>query len=205
MDILTELILPYIILYKYWALFVVTFFSALFIPIPAGTLLIASSAFASQGYFKISTLLIIVIIANIAGDNLSYLLAKLYGKKVFSHIPFINKVLNSKDFILVEKGISKKSGFIIILSRFEVISTITLNIICGISKIKYKKFLTYEIIGTFANVLFYSSVGYFFGDNWQAINKLIGNFSIIFFIMIIITISFFWGKMMHKLKSELQN
>jgi len=62
------------------------------------------------------------------------------------------------------------------------------------SKVSYKKFVTYEIIGTFANVSFYATLGYFFGDSWQAVNKLIGDFSIIFFLLIILGVSLFWKK-----------
>ena len=92
MDLLVQAILPYILLYKYWALFVVTFLASLAIPIPAGTLLIASAAFASQGYFNIYILLIVVIAANLVGDNVSYWLARLYGERALSNIPFIKKI-----------------------------------------------------------------------------------------------------------------
>lgn len=199
MDFLTQFILPYIILYKYLALFIVTFSAALVVPIPAGTLLVASSAFASQGYFNLPLLLFWVIVANILGDNLSYFFARKYGKRLISHIPYIRKILVSKDFITIEKSINKSPGFIIVLSRFEVISTITLNIICGLSKVNYKKFLKNEIIGTFANVIFYSSIGYIFGNSWEIVNRLIGNFSIIFFVIVILGVSLFWRKIIRRL------
>jgi membrane-associated protein len=203
MDIIVQYILPYVLIYKYLALFIITFLAATFIPIPAGTLLIASAAFASQGYFNISTLLIVVIIANILGDSTSYWLSRLYGKQFLSRIIFLKKILESKNFNLIEKGINNKFSFVILISRFEVLSTITLNIISGIGKINYKKFLTYEVIGTFANVIFYSSLGYFFGDNWQSVNKLIGNFTIVLFLIIILCVSFFWKQLMHKLSKSI--
>ena len=119
MDILIQAILPFVLIYKYWALFTLTFLASLAIPIPAGTILIASAAFASQGYFNITTIFIVVIIANIAGDNVSYWLARLYGKKVFSYIKFTKKILESKNFELIEKIISHRPGFIVFISRFE--------------------------------------------------------------------------------------
>ena len=194
MDFLVQAIIPYVLLYKYSALFVITFLASLIVPIPAGTLLVASSAFASQGYFNMTTLIITVIIANIIGDNLSYWLARLYGRVILSKVAFFRKILASKNFILVERSIDRHTGPFIIISRFEVISNLTTNIICGMSKVSYKKFVTYEIIGTFANVSFYATLGYFFGDSWQAVNKLIGDFSIIFFLLIILGVSLFWKK-----------
>ncbi|MFA6355416.1 MAG: DedA family protein [Candidatus Paceibacterota bacterium] len=199
MDILVQIILPYIITYKYVALFIFTFLASFILPIPAGTLLIASSAFASQGYFNIYLILLVVIMANILGDNLSYLVARLYGKQVLSKIPFTKTILNSKNFILIEKNISNHPGLIIIISRFEVLSTLTINFICGLGKASYKKFLKYEIIGALLSILFYAILGYSFGDNWKTINKIMGEFSILFFFIIILGISIFWKKILLKL------
>lgn len=203
MDFLTQAILPYILLYKYWAIFIVTFLASLAIPIPAGTLLIASAAFASQGYFNISTLLLVVIAANISGDNVSYWIARLYGESTLSKIKFFNKIISSKSFIIIEKNIAKRPGFVILLSRFEVISTLTINMICGLGKTTYKKFMLFEIFGTFLSVLFYALIGYTFGDSWQAINKLIGNFSIVFFLLVAISISLFGKKIVARLNKNI--
>jgi membrane-associated protein len=205
MDFLVQAIIPYILLYKYWALFITTFLASFALPIPAGTLLIASAAFSSQGYFNIAIIFIVVLIANIAGDNLSYWFARLYGRHLLSRIPFIQKILVSKDFNLIEKGISRRPGFIIFISRFEVISTLTINLICGLGKATYKKFLLFEALGSLANVIFYIIIGYSFGDSWQAVNKLIGNFSILLFLVIALGISLFWKKILAKLKKEMEN
>ncbi len=203
MDLLVQAILPFVLLYKYWAIFIITFLASLAIPVPAGTLLIASAAFASQGYFNLFTLLIVVILANLIGDNISYWMARLYGEKVLSKIYFIKKILNSKNFNIIERNISKRPGFVIILSRFEVISTLTINFICGLGRTTFKKFMIYEIIGTFSSVLFYAIIGYSFGDSWQAVSKLIGNFTILLFSLIALGISLFWKKIVNRLNKNL--
>jgi membrane-associated protein len=199
MNFLVQIILPYILLYKYYALFAVTFLASSILPIPAGTLLVVSAAFASQGYFKIYTLLIVIILANIIGDNVSYWIARLYAKKFFYKIGFLKKILTSTNFLSIEKGISRHPGLFVVISRFEVVSTLTINLICGMSKTSYKKFVMFEVIGTFANVLFYSSVGYFFSASWQVVNKLIGGFTVLFFFIIVLMISVFWKKVLNKL------
>ncbi len=203
MDFLVQALIPYILLYKYWALFVITFLAASSLPIPAGTLLVASAAFASQGYFNIAILLSIVVIANLIGDSLLYWLARLYGKKYLSRILFVNRIFKSNNFNLIEKNIIKRPGLIIFISRFEVISTLSINLICGISKISYKKFLKFEILGTFANVLFYTIVGYSFGNSWQAVNKIIGDFTIVLFLLIALVLSLFWKKVITKLNENI--
>ena len=83
MSFLIQFILPYILLYKYIALFVITFLASIALPIPAGGLLVASAAFASQGYFNIVKVIIVVIIANVLGDNVCYWLTRIFGIKIF--------------------------------------------------------------------------------------------------------------------------
>ncbi len=202
MDYLAQAILPYVLLYKYWALFVITFLASLALPIPAGTLLVASSAFAAQGYFNIAIVITVVIVANILGDNVLYWLARLYGEKILYKVGFLRKILTSRNFKLVEKRIAERPGFVIFISRFEVIATLTVNLICGMGKVSYRKFMLYEVIGAFIDAFFYGMLGYLFGDSWQAVNNLIGNFSILFFAAIALGVVLFWKKIIHRLGKE---
>jgi membrane-associated protein len=202
MDFLAQTILPYVLLYKYWALFIITFLSSLAIPIPAGTLLVASAAFASQGYFNIITILVVVIVANIIGDNISYWLARLYGKKIFDHFAFTRRIITSENFTLIEKGVRQRPGLIIFISRFEALATLSVNAICGMSGVSWRRFMLYEIIGAIADGLLYGMIGYIFGDSWQAVNKLIGNFSIIIFIILIGSVIIFWKRIAKNISTE---
>ena len=202
MDFLAQTILPYVLLYKYWALFFMTFLSSLAIPIPAGTLLVASAAFASQGYFGIVPVLLVVIIANIIGDNICYWLARRYGRQIFDYFNFTRKIIESKNFRLIEAKLRQRPGLVIFVTRFEAIATLSTNVICGMSHVPYKRFLVFEVIGAIGDALLYGMVGYLFGDSWQAVNNLIGNFSIIVFIILIGCVILFWKKIMKNLSVE---
>lgn len=205
MDFLAQTILPYVLIYKYYALFIGTFLSSLAIPIPAGTLLVASSAFASQGYFHITGVLLVVVIANIIGDNICYWVARIYGTTVFNYFAFTRKIINSKNFKLIEAKIRQRPGFIIFISRFETFATLSVNAICGLSKVSYRRFMVFEVIGAVGDAMFYGMIGFLFGDSWQAINDLIGNFSIIVLIVIIGCAILFWKKLMARLSREFSN
>jgi len=202
MDFLAQTILPYILIYKYWALFFFTFLSSLAVPIPAGTLLVASAAFASQHYFNIWILLLVAVVANILGDNICYWVALHYGEKFFDRFGFSRRILNSKDFTLIRARIKERPGAIIFVSRFEVMATLSVNVICGLSGVSWRRFMFFEVTGSMASVVFYGMLGYIFGDSWQVVNNLIGNFSIVLFLAIIISMMLFWKKMMKKLSAE---
>ncbi len=191
MDFVTQNLIPYILLYKYITLFVVAFLAAFIVPIPSGNLLMIASGFASVGYLNIFWIIIISVIGNILGDNLSYFIARRYGIKVLNKIGF-RRILNSKTFKKLEDKFNEHPGSIILASRFEVLSTLSINLLSGISKTNYKKFLIHEVVGSIAQVTFYSVIGYLFVTSINSFgSKLSGIIFVVFIVMILIV---FLGK-----------
>lgn len=186
-----KVILPFVLLYKYWALFGITFVAALIFPVPPGTLIMATSAFAYQGYFDFRLVLLAAIAGNIAGDNLGYWLARRYGVPVLSRIGF-RKVLASSRFKSVEALVRKRPGFILFVSRFEVFTNLSVNIIAGLSKVPYRKYFVYSAIGEICQVTLYGSIGYFFGNSWDRIGTKIGHTFLIIIIVAIALLIIFW-------------
>lgn len=193
MHFLVQIVLPYLLLYKYFAIFAITFFAALAFPVPPGTLLMASSAFASQGYLSFFWVVFWGSLGNIAGDNLGYFLARKYGKRVLTRIGF-KKVLESQKYKNIEKRIKKRPGFLIFISRFEVFSNLAVNLMCGLGEVEYKKYLPFEIVGEVLQVLIYCSIGYFVGDNWQTISTLVSRFLLLIILIGALIVALFWKK-----------
>jgi membrane protein DedA with SNARE-associated domain len=192
MSAILQALISYILLYKYTSLFVISFIAAFIVPIPSGNVLMVSSGFASVGYLNIYWVIIISIIGNILGDNLGYWIARIYGKEVLSRIGF-RRVLESNNFKKIENKFNKNPGFIVFASRFEVISTLSVNLLSGVSKTNYKKYFIYESIGSITQVCFFSFMGYFFADSWQSINTTIGRVVLVL-VLIFILFLIFWGK-----------
>jgi membrane protein DedA with SNARE-associated domain len=197
MNASAQTILAYVLLYKYWALFAITFIAAVVLPIPPGTLLMASSALANHGYLSFPLILIVASSGNILGDNLGYWLSRLYGKPILYRIGF-KKVIESQRYKAIEKRLVKEPGWIIFISRFEVFSNLAVNILSGIGQVPYGRYLLFEATGEILQVVIYCSIGYFFGDAWQSINAAINkSFSII--VLIAVVLGFiFWKKVKKK-------
>ncbi len=183
MNPVVQTVIPFILLYKYWALFGITFITALVLPIPPGTLIMASSAFAYQGYFNFGFIVAVAIAGNILGDNVGYFIARSYGKTILSKIGFA-KVLESKRYRGIERAVKRRPGLIIFLSRFEVFTNLAVNIISGLSKVPYRKYLLYEAIGEIFQVTLYSTIGYLFANTWQSVNSLVGK---VLFALLVVT------------------
>jgi membrane protein DedA with SNARE-associated domain len=79
------LILSYLLLYKYLAIFILVFSAAVIIPWPVNTAILAVGAFSSQGYFNFWISLAVAISANVSGDLFDYWLTRKYGQKAIKN------------------------------------------------------------------------------------------------------------------------
>lgn len=193
MSTIVQAILPYLLLYKYYTIFVITFVAALAFPVPPGTLLMASAAFASQGYMSFWAIVFWGSFGNILGDNLGYWLARQYGVRVLHKIGF-KKILSSPRYKAVELKILRRPGFFILVTRFEVFSNLAGNIIAGLARVPYRTYLAYEAFGEIAQVLLYASIGYFIGENWEYASGLISRSLLVVALIATLLILIFWKR-----------
>ena len=201
MDSLLNIILPFVLVYKYWAIFTVTLIAALAFPIPPGTLLMASAAFASQGYFSFTWVVVVGALGNIVGDNIGFFLARYYGKKVLYKIGF-KKILDSQKYKNIEERIKRKPGALIFFSRFEVFSNLAVNLICGLSGLEYRKYIVYEVAGELLQVFIYCGIGYLVGDNWEEISSIISRFLLLILFIAALLVAIFWKKIWARITKD---
>lgn len=79
MDSILDPLLSFLLLYRYAALFILQFLSALGVPIPAATILMAAAAFAGEGYLNIAVVVVSGLAGNITGDVAAYLVTRRFG------------------------------------------------------------------------------------------------------------------------------
>ena len=183
MSTILATLLTYLLLYKYVALFVVIFLSAIIVPFPANTLLLATGAFASQGYFSFTLSLLVTLVANVLGDLVDYFLSRRYNEEVLFRA-FHIKVPTYFDRL--KRSIIKYPGPAIFLSRFiGTIGSIT-NLLCGFIGISFGTFLFFDVLGNLISDGAVLCAGYFFGIHWQ---DFTGFFSITDYMLIGIVVA----------------
>jgi membrane protein DedA with SNARE-associated domain len=163
MNSFVALLLSFLLLYKYWALFAVMFVAAVVLPIPTNSILLAAGAFASQGYFSFSLSLIVAVGANILGDCLDYFLARKYGRPVIRllHIRIPSYVERLEEYV------KRHPGPTIFLTRFVGTADPLANILSGFVGIRFGTFLLYDFLGNVVSIGGVLYAGYFLGIHWQ--------------------------------------
>ena len=127
--------------------------------LPGDSLLFVVGAFSSQGYLDAVSVFLILCLAAIIGDTVNYWIGNYFGEKVFSKSRFFKK-----EYLERTKKFYKKQGAkTIVLARFIPIIRTFAPFVAGVGKMRYFKFLTYNVIGGVVWVGFFLSAGYFFG------------------------------------------
>jgi membrane protein DedA with SNARE-associated domain len=181
-------ILSFLLVYKYLALFLIAVLASLAIPLPSSAILLASGAFAAQGYLNFYGVLLVSWLGNIIGDSILYFIARYYGKAIFLRIG-LKRLLISKKFIWLEGRFADHSASAIFLSRFFIPSLGSpVDILAGLAKISFKKFIFLEITGELIYEVLYGGLGYLFGSQWQNIYKISENLTLILIISILLLI-----------------
>ena len=141
--------------------------------LPGDSLIFATGALAASGSLKLSTVLIILCIAAIAGDTVNYQVGHLLRNKVTSHenMRFIKKEHLNRTQVFFEKYGVKT----IIIARFIPIVRTFAPFVAGVGTMPYSTFISYNIIGGVSWVAAFLFGGYFFG-NLQVVKD---NFSLV--------------------------
>ena len=159
-------LLSFLLVYKYVALFGISFLAVLVLPLPASSVLVASGALASQGYFHITVVLITAFAAKVAGSTVGYFIARYFGESFF-HKPGLRHFVRSRLFRKLKMYILSFPRTIIFFTRFIAEVGPATNILSGIMNVPKRVFIGTVLAGELTYVLMYGLTGYFLGAEWE--------------------------------------
>ena len=129
--------------------------------LPGDSLLFAAGALAAMGSLNIIFLYILMLIAAIIGDTVNYWIGHKLGRGVF----YKGSRFFKKEYLEeAEAFYAKHGGAAILLGRFVPIVRTFVPFVAGVSKMSYKHFLAYNIIGGISWVSLFLFGGYWFGN-----------------------------------------
>ncbi len=172
-------VLPYLHKYGYWAIFFAIYLEDFGLPMPGETVLIICSLFAALGQLNIYLVGIIGFSGAVLGDNTGFLIGSYGGRKVilkFGKYFFLTeKRLNKLDTFFIKHG-----GKIVAVARFVQGLRQFNGIIAGIGKMKWKKFILFNLIGAFLWVGLWIGAASILSSNVSLLVKFLKNSEYIF-------------------------
>lgn len=161
-----EKVIPILIAYKYFLLFPLTVIEGPIITIIAGFL-------ASHGYFSVFIVYVIVVIGDLAGDFIYYLIGR-YSRTKFiqrwgHYIGITPARVESLDSHFV-----KHAGKTLIAGKLSHGVGAMILVAAGAAKLPISKFLWFNFIATLPKSLVLLLIGFYFGKAYAEWNRYLG-------------------------------
>lgn len=168
--------------WTYGILFLVVFMETGFVVtpfLPGDSLLFAAGTFAGLGSLNVWLLMVLLIIAAIAGDTVNYWIGHYMGDRAYN-VKWIKKEYLDRTHAFFEKH----GGKTIFLARFVPIVRTFAPFVAGMGRMSYGYFFSYNVFGGIVWVVSFTLLGYFFG-NLEFVKR---NFELVIIAIILISV-----------------
>ncbi|MEU5042847.1 DedA family protein [Streptomyces griseorubiginosus] len=139
--------------------------SGLFAFLPGDSLLFTAGLFVAQGQYISQPLWLVcalIVGAAVLGDQVGYMIGKFFGPKLFSRPN--SKLFKQENLEKAHEFMDKFGPKAIVLARFVPIVRTFAPIVAGAGRMKYRTFLTYNVIGGVAWGTGVTLAGYWLGQ-----------------------------------------
>jgi len=137
--------------------------------LPGDYLLFLAGLFVASGLLDVSiyALCLGMILAGVAGNFVGYWFGRRTGPILFTRKD--TWLFKRKHIVMAEEFYNKYGGAALILGRFMPIIRTFAPILAGVVRLDFKKFVIYNILGSFLWVLVLTLAGYFLGRRFPQI------------------------------------
>jgi membrane-associated protein len=128
---------------------------------PGDTLLLSAGIFVATGKLSLITVIPVIALAAIAGDNLGYHIGKRYGRRLFRKP---DGILFRQQYVSQAEVFYEKHGNkAVLLAHFVPIVRTFAPAVAGVARMNYKKYVLYDAIGDTAWTIILTLIGFWFG------------------------------------------
>ncbi|HEY6789086.1 MAG TPA: DedA family protein [Trebonia sp.] len=167
----------YLAEYGYWAILLLVFVEDFGIPVPGETILIAGAVDAGAGRLNVVLVGVVGFAAAIAGDNTGYAIGRYGGRALVARWGKYVR-LTEERLANAEHFFNAHGGKIIVIARF-IDGLRQLNgIIAGVIRMRWLKFLAFNMLGAALWVGCWVSAGYFGGRHIEMIYRYVTQYSL---------------------------
>ncbi len=140
--------------------------------LPGDSLLVTAGLFAARGYLDIYWLVPTLTIAAICGNTLGYTIGRVTGPRIFNRENSL--FFNKKHAMRATRLYAEYGRKTIVLAQFMPILRTFSPVIAGVAGMRFREFITYNVLGAFAWIWSMLGTGYFLGTYVPNIEKNIG-------------------------------
>jgi membrane-associated protein len=137
--------------------------------LPGDSLLITAGLLAAAGHLNIWGINVLLMAAAIIGDSVGYAIGARLGPHIFTREKSL--LFNPKHVVRTQHFYEKYGPKTIVIARFVPIIRTFAPVLAGVGAMRYRRFLTYNVLGGIGWVASMSWAGYLLGHAVPNISK----------------------------------
>ena len=132
---------------------------------------------ASLGYFNILAVYLVVVLSDLVGDTICYLLGR------FGHDAILTRWgsrvgVNEKRMATLEEHFRLRGGRTLLIGKLTHSAGFVILLAAGAARMPFSRFIWYNFLGTIPKSLFFLTIGYTLGYAYNTIDSYIFSASI---------------------------
>jgi membrane-associated protein len=184
--------------FGYWAVFLILLMENAGIPLPGETTLLFASFLAfSEHKLQLPYIILFGVFACTLGDNVGYWIGHRGGR------PFLlrhQKFFHVSDAVIVrgENLFARYGSVTIFFARFIFGLRIIAGPLAGVLRMPWRSFFLFNFLGAIVWVSVIACVGYFFGQQWEALSRALGRVEIALVITAVLAGFLIWRRFVRR-------
>lgn len=130
--------------------------------LPGDSLLFAAGTFAGTGHLSLPMILLSLSAAAILGDTVNYAIGRRFGEAILAREGMW--LIRREHITRTEQFFDRHGGKAVVLARFAPIVRTFAPFVAGAGRMRYRRFMAYNVTGGIAWVFLCTLAGYAFGN-----------------------------------------
>jgi len=144
------------------------------VPSPGHTVMLAGGALAQQGHLWLPLVIATGVLAAVLGDNIGYLIGRRGGRTLL--IRYGHRILLTPETVeKAERFFERHGPKSVFLARFVTGLQTIGALLAGASRMPWRSFFGWNLLGAIAWATAYAALGYLFGASWKALEQWVGH------------------------------
>jgi membrane-associated protein len=137
--------------------------------LPGDSLLVTAGLLAARGYLNVYALAPVLTVAAICGNSVGYFIGRATGPRIFNRENSL--FFNKKHAIRAHEFYEKHGRKTIVLAQFMPIIRTFGPVVAGVGGMKFRTFITFNIMGAVLWIWSMVAIGYFLGSYIPGIDQ----------------------------------
>lgn len=134
--------------------------------LPGETVAVLAGAAAALGRTSLVSVLVVVVVAALAGDTVGYVVGRRVGPRLHRRVTHPGRRKRLED---AERQLRTRGGWAVVLGRWTPFVRSVMPSLAGMSGMPYPKFLAYDLLGAGSWAVFSVLAGYGAGMSYERV------------------------------------